>query len=390
MEYEKIPEYEIESRIKNFKKILKENKIPAALITYPLNNYYFSGANQDQYMIIFSDKDPIIFIKRDIKRVKEDSPISNIIKISSLKEISKFICTDFLGIEYEYINLKEFNRLKQLFPNVKFTDISNYITQLRMIKSNVEVEYMKKAAEIDKKVFIESLNYLKEGMTEIEFAGIMEYLAKKYGHEGILRTGSFRFESYTWHIMSGISGTYTTKTNTPVGGKGLSPAFPCGASHKKIKKGEPILVDFGICYMGYQVDQTRMFCIGEPEDWFVSAYNAIKTLENEIYSHLKIGANGKEVFEKVIDKSKELGYYDYFLGYNEKFNFIGHGIGLHTSEPPFIAKNFNIEIKENMTISFEPKMVLPKNGAIGIENTIIVKKEGIKKITITPEEIFYV
>jgi Xaa-Pro aminopeptidase len=47
-----------------------------------------------------------------------------------------------------------------------------------------------------------------------------------------------------------------------MGGLGLLACLSCGASMKKIKRDEPILVDFGICYHGYQVDKTRMYAIG--------------------------------------------------------------------------------------------------------------------------------
>ncbi len=44
----------------------------------------------------------------------------------------------------------------------------------------------------------------------------------------------------------------------------------------KIKKNEPILVDFGISYHGYHMDQTRMYAIGSMPDLFIKAYEACK------------------------------------------------------------------------------------------------------------------
>ncbi len=389
MSYEKVPEKEIFNRIEKLKDKLKSYDIPHAIIYYPINCYYFTGANQDGILLVSINSEPIFFVKRDFLRAKEDSSIKNIVQINSIKDIKNYCKEKRIGIEFNTLTVSEYLKFKNIL-NAEFVDISPIINELRAIKSEYEINLMRKAGEIGKKVFEESANFLKENLTEIEFAGIMEMLARKYGHEGILRTGSFRFESYTSHIMSGSNGTISTKTDTPTGGLGLSPAFPCGASFKKIKKGEPILVDFGICYMGYQVDETRMFVIGDPEVWFIDAYSCVREIENEIYNKLYPEINGKEIFEIAVKKAEELGYGEYFLGYKKKHNFIGHGIGLHTSETPIIAKNFDVKIKENMTIAFEPKMVLKNKAGIGIENTIVVRKKGVEKLTPIQEEIFVI
>ena len=82
-----------------------------------------------------------------------------------------------------------------------------------------------------------------------------------------------------------------------MGGLGLSPAFPVGASFKKIRRNEPILVDFGICYHGYQVDQTRMYAIGSMPDIFVGAYDACREIHDRVLDKVAEGYTSKELFE---------------------------------------------------------------------------------------------
>jgi len=53
---------------------------------------------------------------------------------------------------------------------------------------------MKKAGEIGKEVYLQGANTLKEGLSEIEFGGILEATAKRYGHEGLLRVRSLNYE----------------------------------------------------------------------------------------------------------------------------------------------------------------------------------------------------
>jgi hypothetical protein len=67
-----------------------------------------------------------------------------------------------------------------------------------------------------------------------------------------------------------------------MGGLGLSPAFPVGASLRAMKAHEPILVDFGTCYHGYQADETRMFSIGKMKQKFIDAYNACREIYDAV------------------------------------------------------------------------------------------------------------
>ncbi|MBQ6669897.1 MAG: M24 family metallopeptidase, partial [Deltaproteobacteria bacterium] len=55
---------------------------------------------------------------------------------------------------------------------------------------------------------------------------------------------------------------------------------------------------------------------------------------------------------------------------------------------PFIAGGFeNFVFEENMTFAFEPKLVFPGRGAVGIENTFVVTAEGPQALTLAPEHL---
>ena len=109
-------------------------------------------------------------------------------------------------------------------------------------------------------------------MSEIEFAGVLEFEAKKRGHEGLIRMRGLNIEGYAWQVLSGPSGSLVSEADTPAGGQGLSPAFPMGPGFRRIQSNEPVFVDFPICYNGYLADQARMYCLGEMPEKFVKAY----------------------------------------------------------------------------------------------------------------------
>ena len=72
----------------------------------------------------------------------------------------------------------------------------------------------------------------------------------------------------------------------------------------------------------------------------------------------------------------------------DRIRFIGHGVGVELDEYPFIARGFNdYELKQNMVFAFEPKAVYPGLGAVGVENTFWVCKEGLKHLTFSDQNL---
>ena len=383
------PEEEIKKRIKKLQEKLVLYSISECLITSRVNNYYFSGTNQMQILLVYPDKESILFVKRDIERAKTESPI-NIKGINSIKEIKEYICGNKIGLEFSRVSITEYEKFKKIF-NKEFVDIEPIIADLRSIKSDYEIKLMKKAANVAERVYIEAMNFLKEGITEIEFGAAMFAIAQKFGHEGILRTNSQYFEPVSWHILSGISGCLHGQYDAPASGIGLSPSFPNSAGRKKIRKHEPIMVDFGITFCGYQVDTTRMFSLGEPDEKFLYYYNKALKIENAILKFAKENASCGELFNMGSEKAEDEGVFEFYLGQgNFKKKFVGHGVGLETSELPLVAENSKHILKKNMTFALEPKLVINGLGIVGIENTIIAKKDSYVKLTNFTDNILIV
>jgi Xaa-Pro aminopeptidase len=82
--------------------------------------------------------------------------------------------------------VRDYFKYQELFPGVRLVDASAVLRNTRKIKSPFEIDLMRRGGEIGKKVYQEAKEFLKEGMTEIQFGGLLEATAKRYGHEGLL------------------------------------------------------------------------------------------------------------------------------------------------------------------------------------------------------------
>jgi Xaa-Pro dipeptidase len=296
-----------------------------------------------------------------------------------------------MGLELDVLPVRDYLRFQDLFPGTAVLDGSSVIRETRKIKSPHEIDLMRVAGTIGEKVYLRAREILKEGMTEIEFGGLLEAAAKTYGHEGLLRVRSLNYEAYTWHVLSGPTGGIVSQSDSPMGGLGLSPAFPVGASRRAMRRQEPILVDFGTCYHGYQADETRMFSIGPMKKKFIDAYKACRDIHDTVLEQTRPGADCEDIFHKTVILAKKLGYKDTYLGPpGLQARFVGHGIGLELNEFPFLAQGHSYPLEEGMTFAVEPKIVFPGEGAVGLENTVAVTRDGYEILTPLALDIFQV
>lgn len=387
-----VPRDEIETRISKVKAKMEKASLDGAFFHYKIDYYYLSGTMQDSLLFLPLNDDPILFVKRELSRARRESPIKQMVPYRSLKDIFTHIKPmKRVGLQLDVMPYNDVIRFKEFLGNAEILDVSPITKETRKVKSPFEIGLMEKAAEISKKVYEKIPELLKEGMTEIELGGIMEAYAKTLGHEGLLRVRSLNYEAYTWHILSGRTGSIVSQSDSPMGGLGLSPAFPVGASMKKIRRNEPILVDFGISYHGYHMDQTRMYAIGSLPDLFVGAYETCREIHYQVLDKVVEGTISKELFELSKKLAEKMGYGEYYLGYgHHKVRFLGHGIGIELAELPYIAATHDYPINEGAVFAIEPKMVFPKKGSCGIENTVIFEKGGYRILTDTDERIIII
>ncbi len=391
------PRQELKNRLGRLRGHMQNTGIESLLVIQKMDLYYLSGTTQDALLFIPLEGKPLLMIKREFERATLESPLEEIVALKSTRDLPTLIRNHWgrlprvVGLPMDVLPVRDYLRYQELFPGMELVDASTAIRDTRKIKSPFEIGLMRTGAGIGRKVYEEAKKILKQGMTEIEFGGLLEAAAKRHGHEGLLRVRSLNYEAYSWHVLSGLSGGIVSQSDSPMGGLGLSPAFPVGASLKVMQAGEPILVDFGICYHGYQMDETRMFSMGNMGKKFSDAYKACREIHDAVLDETRPGADCDALFQRSIQIAEKLGYKDSYLGPpGLQTRFIAHGIGLELNEPPFLAKGHTYPLERGMTFALEPKIVFPGEGSVGFENTVLVTQEGHEVLTQLEEDIYQV
>jgi len=123
----------------------------------------------------------------------------------------------------------------------------------------------------------------------------------------------------------------------------------------------------------------------------MDAYNACKEIHDAVLEETRPGADCEAIFQKTLRLAERLGYRDSYLGPpGLQTRFIAHGIGLELNEFPFLAQGQSYPLEEGMIFAVEPKIVFPGEGSVGLENTVLVTRDGYEILTPLEQDIFQV
>jgi Xaa-Pro dipeptidase len=367
-------------------------KVDGVLIIQRMDLFYFSGTGQDAHLFVPLDGSPVLLVRKSLERAVEDCPLVDIRPVRNLTDIRKSVKSSAprmktLGLELDVLPVYNFRAYERVFPEVKFQDASPMIRDVRMIKSEYELNLMREAARLNDEMFAHIPEILREGMTEVEFAGLIEAFYRKRGHQGLVRVRGFNGEVFYGHIMSGPNLAVPSCSVGPTGGPGLNPSMPQGPGVRRIGAGEPIQVDYVGIVEGYMVDQARTFFLGNTPEKFRLMHEVALSIQDAIAAEIKPGVKAGDLYEIGYEMAVQTGLSDYFGGYPQPVSFVGHGIGLELDELPVIGRKSNHIMQPGMTIAIEPKFVIPDEGLAGIENSYVVTETGVEKLTKFSDEI---
>ena len=390
------PTTELEHRCKRLQELMAAAGLDAVIIVQNADLFYFTGTVQSGNLYVPAEGQPLYMVRKEAGRARMESGLKEVIPFASMKEIPGILMQygypepKRIGLELDVLPVNFFERYRKVYPSAVFLDATPLIRRVRMIKSHYEIHLMKDAADQIDCVYRRACEVIREGMTDIELAAELEHAARNNGHQGMVRMRGFNSDMFFGHVFSGSDSSVPSYSDTPLGGLGLNTSFGQGAGLKPILRNEVIMVDFAGCSDGYLVDQTRIFAIGGLPERLRTAYDDMRRVQELMMEIARPGASWGSIYSRCLELAVKLGYADSFMGVaGSQVSFIGHGLGVEIDEFPFIARGFDdMFLEVGMAFAFEPKVVFPGEGAIGIENTFYLSSDGLKQLTYSSEELF--
>jgi len=384
------PKSEIDARTKKLQSRMED--LTGAILFQSVDMLYFSGTAQEGLVYVPADPDAeaVVMVRKSLERARSESPL-DVSPLGSLRNLRADLAIPQgakIGLELDVLPFNNYARVRRALGDAELVDVSERIKEIRSVKSKFEIRLTREAARILDAGISSIPDHLEEGMAEIELAAKVEAEMRALGHQGSIRFRRFNMNLPMGHLMAGPNGAYPSCVASPTGGVGPSLLQPQGPGFRKIRRNEPILVDYGGVYNGYTADETRIFSIGPLPEELEEAHAAALEVERAVAEALRQGSFGREIFEISEARGEELGYKKSLGGpVGAKCGFVGHGVGLEIDERPVLGP-VDDEILPNMTVAVEPKMIFPGVGVVGIEDTFLTTDSGPKRLTLLPQEIW--
>jgi Xaa-Pro aminopeptidase len=234
------------------------------------------------------------------------------------------------------------------------------------------------------------MSVLREGMTEMELSAEVEDAHRRAGHEGQYFVRQWDFFMGRGVLASGENLSRIAGKVQSISGAGLSAAIPLGASMRRIRKGDMVVVDIPTLYRGYHGDQSRTYVIGKAPDACRNLYQAMREIADRTIGFLKPGVTCNDVYEMTFSIAREIGVTPYFLrlgGNPDPLSFVGHGVGLEVNEMPLLSRGNPDVIRAGTVVTLEIEMWKSEKEVVKVEDTIAVHPDGAELLTISPREL---
>lgn len=383
-----VPSSELTSRMDRFRKRMDEQnpEWEMAVIFSKINLYYFTGTMPEGMLLINRNEGAVLWVRRSYERSLHESLFGDIRPMESFRDVAALVrhIPSAIYIETEIVPLAMYQRFHKYFPFAEFKPLDFHVSMTRAVKSPYELAFLEQSGQNHRRFMEERIPaLLREGMSEVEFAGELYRVMLEEGHQGISRFAMFDTEIVIGHIAFGESSIYPTSFNGPGGNYGMYPSMPAlGSRERKLKKGDLVFVDAGMGVNGYHTDKTNTYMFGSQiPDEAIAAHNECVELQLRVAEMLKPGNIPSVIYETAMS-SLSPEFLENFMGFGtRKVKFLGHGIGLTIDELPVLANGFDEPLQENMVFAIEPKKGIKNVGMVGIENTFVVTPQGGRCIT---------
>lgn len=354
-------------RVKRVQQTLAKQKLDALLVRVSegdnQNVLYLSGfGGSTAVLVITTKKAFVVADARYYVRAVQEAPDFKLVKMQRGKKATEHINealvlagltkTSRIGFEADHLSVEVARRWEKEIQG-KLIPTVHFVERFRQYKDSQEVEMLRKACRVTSKVFNEVVPLIRAGLTENDVAFELDMRLRKHG----ALTNSF----------------------TSIVASGPNSAVPHHATgDRKLKAGEPVILDFGGLFPGgYCSDITRtVFVPGKkPDPKMVEIYNIVLQANKAAFKALKPGILYKEYDKVARDYIAAKGYGKYFT------HGLGHSLGLVAHDPYDYEHD---PFQSGMIVTNEPGIYIDDFGGVRIEDDVVVTEDGAQNLTNAP------
>ena len=370
---------EYQRRLAGVRTQMAERKLDVLVVTTPENICYLSGYQTPGYyckqcLIVPLEGDPIhltrgteetnakmlSWIDRTDSYMDHEEPVELFAETLNADGFAKAA----VGVEKIswFLPVADFELLTSLLPRAEFHDGSMTVESCRVIKSEPEIEYMRKAARAAEAGMRAGLCTIREGVSEDNVAAEV--------HKAEIDMGS----EYPGLPVFVASGVRTSLAHATWAGR-------------RLEAGDPVVLEISGTFKRYSSALYRCATVGKAPDRYRKMVDtATKALEN-MMAVIRPGRPLQECWEvwaKTLDDA----------GFEGRFKRTGYSIGVNF--PPDWGEGYILSFKKGETRLLEPNMTFHIPSLVKVfgyadgacSETVRVTKDGSETLTNFPRRLF--
>ncbi len=343
-------------------------QLDGLLLSGAANVRYLTGFSGSSALVFVTARREVLFITDFRYKTQAADEVGDLARIliepQSLwtglwQALPAYGYVEVAGFESAQLLHRDFQRLLDAGARWQWRPTLDLVEALRERKDADEVASITDAAGIATRALARTLPAVRDGMTELQVAGILEKALRDEGSE------TFPFPSI---VASGVRS-----------------ALPhARSSSKVIERGDLLLLDFGAETAGYCADVTRTVVVGTASAEQRELYEIVRCANETARSQVRAGLRGKDADALARDYIERRGYGDAF-GHS-----LGHGLGLEVHEAPRLARTADAVLAVGAVVTIEPGIYRPGWGGVRIEDDVHLGPDGPAVLTNFTRELLEV
>lgn len=246
--------------------------------------------------------------------------------------------------------LADYERLTGGLPQVEFIDATALVRDLRMVKSDAEIQKLAHIAKIGSRSFARIPEILHQNQP-------LEELFRAFRREGLAQGA----DDVPYLVGGADTGGYHDVISPP--------------SRRPLMPSDIVMLDTGMTWDGYFCDFDRNFAVGQADESSRRAYDVLWRATEAGLTQVRPGMTCAELFQVMADVTREM---DESTGDVGRF---GHGLGMQLTEWPSLAAFDQTVIEENMVLTLEPSLGYGNGRIMVHEENIVIRAHGAELLT---------
>lgn len=374
------PDKEYDTRLVNLRQRMAEHGLENCLISTPENIYYLTGLNHQGYfvyhLLIVPLEGELYLITRAMERVTVENQVKRVrfVGYSDSADPAQITCqvlTD-LGLSTARLGLEKNSALLSFriaeglltgLPQAQWQDASHLVAELRLIKSPLELAYMRQAAAVSDAMMKAAMATVRAGVSERE-------IAAEVHREMLIAGGDYPGFSPFIRSTPRLGEEHTTW------------------SDRRLQPGDTLFLELAGCVARYHAPVGRLIFIDKAPTGTQAMARICRQAFQQVVHTIRPGITAKQVYQAwqdVVDQAGFTHYRRHHCGYLVGIGFPPSWVG--GSMVVGLRHDSDLVLQPGMTFHLLSWLMGAGQGDYFVSDTAVLTKDRCEVLTTVPQEV---